>query len=117
MESNIITKGWGHEEIIVNNDMYCGKIMHFKKGKYTSMHFHVKKTETFYVMSGEFDIELIDTGNATTSRIRLLKGDKYDIQPQKPHRIIANIDGKLLEISTHDDTLDSYRVIPGSSQE
>lgn len=27
-----VEKGWGHEVIIVNNELYCGKILHFNKG-------------------------------------------------------------------------------------
>jgi hypothetical protein len=27
-----IPKGWGHEIIFENNDLYCGKLLVFKKG-------------------------------------------------------------------------------------
>ena len=27
-----IPKGWGHELIIENNELYCGKLLVFKKG-------------------------------------------------------------------------------------
>jgi hypothetical protein len=27
-----VPKGWGHEVIFVNNELYCGKLLVFKKG-------------------------------------------------------------------------------------
>lgn len=47
-----MSKGWGYESIIVNNEKYCGKLLFFKKGKHCSFHYHLKKRETFYCHSG-----------------------------------------------------------------
>ena len=49
-------KGWGYELWIVNNDLYCGKILHFNKGKKCSWHYHKIKQETFYVQKGKLKI-------------------------------------------------------------
>ena len=38
-----IPKGWGHEVIFVNNELYCGKLLVFKKGAKFSMHYHLIK--------------------------------------------------------------------------
>ena len=46
-------KGWGYEKWIVNNDLYCGKVLFFERGKKCSWHYHKVKDETFYVQSGE----------------------------------------------------------------
>ena len=32
-EIKIVPKGWGYEKWIVNTDEYCGKLLHFIKGK------------------------------------------------------------------------------------
>ena len=50
---NYVSKGWGYESIIANNDQYCGKLLFFKKGKHCSWHYHEQKHETFYVQSGK----------------------------------------------------------------
>jgi len=50
---NYVSKGWGYESWIANNDQYCGKLLFFKKGKHCSWHYHEKKHETFYVQSGK----------------------------------------------------------------
>ena len=46
------TKGWGYEEWVVNNDLYCGKKLVLFKNKKCSLHFHIKKDETFYIQKG-----------------------------------------------------------------
>src|SRR5262245_29413199 len=55
---HIQPKGWGEEHWIHNDDKYCGKVLILKKGKRCSLHFHVKKTETFYVQKGKVQMEL-----------------------------------------------------------
>ena len=39
----IVPKGWGHEKWIVNNEMYCGKILFMEKNKRCSWHYHKSK--------------------------------------------------------------------------
>ena len=43
-----VEKVWGKEQIICNNDFYCGKILHLKKGFQCSLHRHVLKDETLF---------------------------------------------------------------------
>ena len=59
-----VPKGWGEELIIENNEMYCGKLLIFKKGCRFSMHYHLIKDETWYVDKGEFIYRWIDTDTA-----------------------------------------------------
>ena len=47
-----VPKGWGYEKWIVNNEMYCGKLLFIEKGKRCSWHYHKIKDETFYLQSG-----------------------------------------------------------------
>ena len=47
-------KGWGYEKWIVNNDLYCGKVLFFERGKKCSWHYHKVKDETFYVKVVKF---------------------------------------------------------------
>ena len=61
-----IAKGWGKEIIFVNNDEYCGKLLCFDKGKKFSMHYHLKKKETWYVSKGLFILIWVDTNTGTT---------------------------------------------------
>ena len=97
MDMRIIEKGWGHEEIWVSNSLYCGKKLVFKKANSTcSMHYHLLKT-------GELEQWKITTGD-------VVHNDKGI-----PHQLFALEDNsEIMEVSTQDDPMDNYRVIPGT---
>lgn len=111
-----VDKGWGCEQIWVTNDLYCSKFMNFKKGKKFSLHFHQGKTESWYIISGEFKLELINTENGSVETKILKKGDIHTNLPLQPHRLICIEEGTVLEVSTPDSVEDNYRVSPGDSQ-
>lgn len=111
-----VEKGWGHELIWATNDKYCGKFLNFKDGAKFSMHFHKDKDETWYVMSGVFTVEWIDTKTAELNTEYLSEGDTWHNPPLMPHRIICNKAGTIIEVSTADSVEDNYRVMKGDSQ-
>jgi len=105
------TKSWGHEEWIVNNELYCGKKLVFKKaGGATSLHFHIKKHETMYCAKGRFKITSVDSKTGVPRDFHLDPGDSIVIVPLDIHRITALDDhSELIEFSTHHEDSDSYR--------
>lgn len=111
-----VPKGWGYEVLLAANEFYCSKFLYFDVGSKTSAHFHVKKHETIYVMSGEFSVLSydLDTGRREESIIR--KGDMYINEPLSPHQIVCIMKGELLEISNNDFPDDVYRIASGDSQ-
>lgn len=114
--SGVVEKGWGHEEIFVTNNLYCGKFLHFKRDGEFSMHFHREKTETWYVQCGEFDLTIINTEDASISKRILSAGDVWTNHPLVPHKVKCLKTGTILEISTPDSVEDNYRVMKGDSQ-
>ncbi len=111
---HLVEKGWGYELWIVNNEKYCGKILHLHAGKRFSWHYHVQKDETFYVRKGR--VKLLygrdpDIGKA----IQLILGpdDSFHIPPGLIHQAIALEDTDIFEFSTTHFDEDSYRVIKG----
>lgn len=104
-------KSWGYEDWVVNNDLYCGKLLHFDRaGGKTSLHFHAKKHETMWCTRGSFTIHFVDT-NGVPWKSRLSPGETVVITPLLVHRIEALEDGsELVEFSTHHEDSDSYRV-------
>jgi quercetin dioxygenase-like cupin family protein len=112
----IVNKGWGHELIIVNNDKYCGKVLHFIKDAKFSMHYHLLKQETWYVTSGKFIFKYIDTTNASIIEQELETGDIITNKVGQPHQIICIEEGDIFEISTTHYDSDSYRIFKGDSQ-
>ena len=111
-----VPKGWGEELIIENNEMYCGKLLIFKKGCRFSMHYHLIKDETWYVDKGEFIYRWIDTDTTEINEQKLKVGDVVRQRVGQPHQIIALTDGTIFEVSTQHFDEDSYRVIKGDSQ-
>lgn len=107
-------KGWGHELWIVNNEKYCGKILHFSKGKKCSWHFHKIKDETFYLQSGLLQVNYGDDTDLTKSKVKIMKpGDSMHIYPGLCHQMTALEDSDLFEFSTQHFEDDSYRIQKG----
>ena len=111
-----VEKGWGSEEIWATNEKYCGKFMHFNEGATFSMHFHAHKDETWYVLSGKFEVRYILTQNAKIKTHILNVGDTWRNEPLEPHQLHCIEAGTIIEVSTPDSVEDNYRVLPGDSQ-
>ena len=110
----IHSKGWGYEKWIVNNDLYCGKILFFERGKKCSWHYHKIKDETFYVQSGEILLRYGENDDLERSKsIHLKPGDKFYVPPGLRHQMTGLADTELFEFSTQHFEDDSYRIIRG----
>jgi len=116
IHKRIVPKKWGAEIIIHNDDEYCGKILKFNKGTKFSMHFHVKKKETWYVSKGSFQLHWIDTRNASEHYQLLYVGNIIEIERGDPHQLIAIEESEIFEVSTQHFDDDSYRIKKGDSQ-
>ena len=103
----LVKRDWGSEECLINNELYCCKYLNLKKDYRCSIHYHIDKDETFYILKGEVLLELFGT-----SKI-MKKGDVYRITPYTLHRFIGIKDSVILEVSTHHDDNDSYRILVG----
>ena len=110
----VVKKGWGEEIIFENNDLYCGKLLIFKKGYKFSMHYHLIKDETWYVNEGIFIYRWIDTTIGITIETKLVKGDTVRQFPGQPHQLEALTDGVIFEVSTQHFDTDSYRIWKGN---
>lgn len=108
-----VPKLWGSESIWCTNDKYCGKMLNFNTGCAFSMHFHKEKDETWYVLSGKFELLTINTENAHRSRETLEQGDTRHIPPMLPHQLICLEAGTVIEVSTPDSVEDNYRLWKG----
>ena len=114
--TGFVEKGWGSELIWATNDQYCGKLMNFNTGAKFSMHFHAEKHETWYVLSGKFVVNYIDTKDATVHVDDLNPGDTWENEPLFPHQLVCIEAGTIIEVSTPDSVEDNYRVGKGDSQ-
>ena len=107
-------KGWGYEKWIVNNDLYCGKLLFFERGKKCSWHYHKIKDETFYVQSGELMVIYGRDKDINKAKIIIMKpGDKLHIPPGMIQQMQARKSTELFEFSTQHFEDDSYRIERG----
>ncbi len=98
----IIDKKWGYEEVIVNLPEYCGKFLHINKGGKSSVHYHKNKRETFLCIKGEV---MLDVGGHP-----FVMTEPCTINPGIPHSFLGITDAVILEISTHHDDNDVFRL-------
>lgn len=114
---NRYDKAWGYELWINNTDGYCGKLLYFNNNSQFSMHFHMKKHETWYCHQGEFELRWIDTKTAEIHQEIFKSGDIKEIPQGMPHQLKCISDsGLIFEVSDKHYEEDSYRVFPGDSQ-
>jgi mannose-6-phosphate isomerase len=96
-----VDKPWGYELIWAHTAAYAGKILHIDAGQRLSLHYHQRKEETFYLLSGRMRLELEDADGQMSCRV-LAVGDIAHVPPGRRHRMLALDDTDLLEVSTGD---------------
>jgi len=107
-----VEKDWGYELWIDNHNEYCGKLLVFTEvGNHFSMHFHMKKLESWYIASGSFTLKYIMTELGQVDEVVLKEGDCLRIERGQPHQLIAREDNStIFEVSTEHFDEDSYRI-------
>ena len=109
-----VSKGWGFERWIVNNEEYCGKLLYLAKGKRCSWHYHILKDEVFYVQSGRVKVLYSDEEDRDVAKEIILEAsDNFHVYRGLKHQIIALMDTELFEFSTQHFDSDSHRIIKG----
>lgn len=106
-------RGWGGELWIENIPEYCGKILEIDEGKRGSLHFHMDKTETMYILEGWVALIFIDPDTGKEYEMNMLPGDSVLIPRGQVHQIIGIDKSRILEVSTVHQESDSYRVQKG----
>jgi len=109
-----VSKGWGYEKWIVNNEEYCGKLLFLAKGKKCSWHYHKLKDEVFYVQSGKIKVIFSDTDDIEKAQAVILEpGDNFHVYRGLRHRMVALLDSEVFEFSTQHFDEDSHRIEKG----
>lgn len=93
-----VPKPWGSELIFAETDRYAGKILRLSAGHSLSLQYHERKDETIYVLTGELVLEVEEDGAMRERRLR--EGEAYRIRPFVRHRMRADSDCTLLEVSS-----------------
>ena len=104
-----VQKTWGYEQLLFNQE-YCQKLLVYEKPIASSLHYHEQKTESFFVASGEFEVELNYEPPVT-----LKAGGWVHIPRKTLHRVRCIEPGTIVEASTHDDPEDCFRLVPSET--
>lgn len=113
IDTRIIEKPWGYEEILVEGVEYTAKFLVLNPQSRISLQYHTKKTETMRLLKGDAVIYIETNGS---KRIERMREDKsYHIAPGVIHRLLSLEGGcTIVEVSTTfpDDTVrlaDDYK--------
>ena len=114
INKKIVLKGWGYEEVLINTELYCSKILHLNLGKCLSWHYHNIKDETFYVENGIVDLYYGWKDDFDKAEVvRLHPGDTFNIPTGLRHRLKGIENSRVFEFSTEHFEDDSIRIIKG----
>lgn len=93
-----IPKPWGYEEIWAHvPNLYVGKFLVVNPKQSLSVQYHIKKTETMYLVSGDISLHLkIDNKEF----IHDFSKGSYTIYPNTIHWITSEKGGTVCEVST-----------------
>ena len=87
-------KPWGREVWYAVTDSYAGKILEVHAGHALSLQYHRQKKETLYFRRGKGKLQL---GNRF---LTIGPGLSVTVEPGTPHRVEAETDLEILEVST-----------------
>jgi mannose-6-phosphate isomerase len=99
METLVIAKPWGQEQVIELNDRYMLKKLTMFAGHRCSLQYHNMKTETIYVLSGILKISYGVTIDLLEEHL-YSAGDTVTLASGVIHRMEAIEQSVYLEVST-----------------
>jgi mannose-6-phosphate isomerase len=110
----ILQKYWGSIQSVIATENFTLKVVIMKASTQSSMEYHVKKDEYYFIKSGLLKLGL-RIGRAKNVSIILRPGDVYHIPPGLMHMRMALEDTEIIEWSNKDDDLDSNIVEDGAT--
>ena len=90
----VVEKPWGREVWWAVTPAYVGKLIEVKAGHNLSLQYHRQKLESMYFLSGRGRLRLGE------EEWEIKAGDTVTIEPGTVHRIWADEDLTLVEVST-----------------
>ena len=105
-------KSWGSELWIHNGPDYTFKILAFRAYHQGSLHYHLQKTETWFVESGQFNLLTVDPVRARHTVTPLAHGSVVHLPAGTAHQLLCTRAGRIFEASTPHAETDTYRIFP-----
>lgn len=105
-------KYWGWIKTCCATNDFTLKHIFMYKDSQSSLEYHVKKDENYYILSGKLKVGL-RIGRAENKEVILNEGNIYHIPPGLMHMRFAIEDTHIIEWSNKDDDSDSHIVEDG----
>ena len=109
-----LDKYWGNIKTNFENKTHTVKRIFMRKGTQSSMEYHIKKEESYFIESGKLKLGT-RIGRAKNTSLILNQGDVFHIPQGFMHMRIALEDTVIIELSTLDDDADSHIVEDGKT--
>ena len=100
-------KYWGEMTTLFDQDGYTVKKICMRAWTQSSLEYHIKKKESYYIESGKLKVGL-RIGRGANKSVVLKQGDVFHVPPGLMHMRIALEDTVIIEASTTDDDSDSH---------
>lgn len=99
---NVIQTNYGYYLHWANAENYSAKILIFeKKNSATNFLFHKETEKSFFINSGKFILQIIDTSNGEIKMQELSDGNVFIVPVLIPYKIVCQTDnGSISEVST-----------------
>lgn len=109
---NVKQTEYGYEIVWADTEDYCSKILVFEKANNSiPLHFHKEIKKSWFVNSGKFKIQWVDTSDAKSYAQELSEGGVFHINPLMPVTVESLIDNSVIaETSSFKDDEDFYRL-------
>lgn len=85
MKDNVVKTDFGMEITWADTEDYCSKILIFEKqGSLIPLHFHKSKKKSWFVNSGSFRVQWIDTADGKIYAQDLVEGSVFHVNLLQP---------------------------------
>lgn len=106
---------WGAELLLEQlDDGAVWKRIDMNVGTQSSLEYHVRKSEVYFLLHGELDLG-IRIGRAENHTLHMRTGELFKIEPGLMHMRKAKTDVVLIEWASSDDAKDSHIVEDGKT--
>ena len=110
VKQKVYKRSWGVERVLHSSEKYAFKMLDFKAGGQIRLHFHTKKTQTWFVASGSFDVTLLDAATGLRIAKTVTPGMAVHIRAGVPHAVICFQPGQIYEASTEEIKADRHGI-------
>jgi quercetin dioxygenase-like cupin family protein len=110
-KNNVIKTDYGYDVVWTDSDLYCSKILVFEKqGAKTPLHFHKSKTKTWFVNSGAFTVQWVNTKEGKSYAQELPEGATFHVEPLTPVTLKSKADNSVIAETSNSNQDDFYRL-------